>query len=491
VTQFLTIKEVEGTVAHDAADAGTKPVKIGGKANAALPSAVGEGDRVDASFDLQGQQRVTGTVAVSGVGGSVDVSDRAARDLGRVDIADPLPAGANIIGKVDVNAALPAGTNNIGKVDVATLPGDDADLDSGGGADNHSVVAIGLPKSGGHVVGGTSSDPIRTDPTGTTTQPVSVGNPVDVSDRSGRTLGNVVVSASLPTGSAVIGKVRLRNPGDTADLGDASSPVRTDPTGTTSQPVTGTLAVSSISGALPAGDNNIGNVDLASPLPAGDNNIGNVDLASPLPAGDNNIGNVDLASPIPAGDNNIGNVDLASPIPAGSNTIGKATALGDIAHDAVDSGNPIKVGAKAAGLGASPTAVAASDRTHLHATRHGIAYVIGGHPNVERLAAKYTSAQTNTVLRTVAAGKSFVVTGYSVFVDKACTVNVSALLEFDAATDVVIAEHPGVAAGSGFVEGGGSGILAIGGSGEDVLITVSVPSGGSIAVHVTGYEEDI
>jgi len=459
VTQFLTIKEVEGTVAHDAADAGTKPVKIGGKANAALPSAVGEGDRVDASFDLQGQQRVTGTVAVSGVGGSVDVSDRAARDLGRVDIADPLPAGANIIGKVDVNAALPAGTNNIGKVDVATLPGDDADLDSGGGADNHSVVAIGLPKSGGHVVGGTSSDPIRTDPTGTTTQPVSVGNPVDVSDRSGRTLGNVVVSASLPTGSAVIGKVRLRNPGDTADLGDASSPVRTDPTGTTSQPVTGTLAVSSISGALPAGDNNIGNVDLASPLPAGDNNIGNV--------------------------------DLASPIPAGSNTIGKATALGDIAHDAVDSGNPIKVGAKAAGLGASPTAVAASDRTHLHATRHGIAYVIGGHPNVERLAAKYTSAQTNTVLRTVAAGKSFVVTGYSVFVDKACTVNVSALLEFDAATDVVIAEHPGVAAGSGFVEGGGSGILAIGGSGEDVLITVSVPSGGSIAVHVTGYEEDI
>src|SRR3972149_6425079 len=48
-----------------------------------------------------------------------------------------------------------------------------ADLDSGAGTDNHSVTAIGLPAPGGHVVGGTSTDPLRTDPTGTTTQPVS------------------------------------------------------------------------------------------------------------------------------------------------------------------------------------------------------------------------------------------------------------------------------------------------------------------------------
>lgn len=37
------------------------------------------------------------------------------------------------------------------------------------------------------------------------------------------------------------GKVQLRNPGDTADLGDAANPVRTDPTGTTTQPVSGPL----------------------------------------------------------------------------------------------------------------------------------------------------------------------------------------------------------------------------------------------------------
>lgn len=78
-----------------------------------------------------------------------------------------------------------------------------------------------------------------------------------------------------------------------------------------------------VASALPTGDNNIGNVDIASALPAGDNNIGNVDIASALPAGNNNIGDVDIASALPAGDNNIGNVDLASPIPAGTNEVGK------------------------------------------------------------------------------------------------------------------------------------------------------------------------
>lgn len=56
---------------------------------------------------------------------------------------------------------------------TANLAGDDTDLDSGAGTDNHDVVAIGLPGAGGHVVGGTATDPLRTDPTGTTTQPVS------------------------------------------------------------------------------------------------------------------------------------------------------------------------------------------------------------------------------------------------------------------------------------------------------------------------------
>lgn len=49
------------------------------------------------------------------------------------------------------------------------------DLDTDiGGTDNANGVAVLLPASGGAVVGGTSTNPLRTDPTGTTTQPVSV-----------------------------------------------------------------------------------------------------------------------------------------------------------------------------------------------------------------------------------------------------------------------------------------------------------------------------
>lgn len=52
-----------------------------------------------------------------------------------------------------IDGSLPAGTNNIGDVDVLAVVGDNADLDSGAGVDNHALVAIGLPGAGGHVVG--------------------------------------------------------------------------------------------------------------------------------------------------------------------------------------------------------------------------------------------------------------------------------------------------------------------------------------------------
>lgn len=98
--------------------------------------------------------------------------------------------------------------------------------------------------------------------------------------------------------------------------------------------VTTVSAVTAISNALPAGTNNIGDVDILS-IAAGDNNIGNVDIASAIPAGDNNIGNVDIASAIPAGDNNIGNVDVVTlpALPAGTNNIGDVDILSIAAGD--------------------------------------------------------------------------------------------------------------------------------------------------------------
>ena len=95
-----------------------------------------------------------------------------------------------------------------------------------------------------------------------------------------------------------------------------------------------------ISGALPAGNNNIGDVDVAS-IAAGDNNIGNVDVVTlpALPAGTNNIGDVDVltlpagtvagSASLPAGTNNIGDVDVLTlpALPAGTNNIGDVDVL--------------------------------------------------------------------------------------------------------------------------------------------------------------------
>ena len=130
----------------------------------------------------------------------------------------------------------------------------------------------------------------------------------------------VDVVAALPAGSNTIGVVDLGST-DNAVLDDIASKAGSIKTAVEiiDNAISGSEMQVDVVASLPAGTNNIGDVDIAS-IAAGDNNIGNVDIASALPAGDNNIGNVDVLT-IAAGDNNIGNVDIAS-IAAGTNLIG-------------------------------------------------------------------------------------------------------------------------------------------------------------------------
>ncbi len=81
-------------------------------------------------------------------------------------------------------------------------------------------------------------------------------------------------------------------------------------------------------------------VELGVAIPAGTNNIGDVDIASALPAGNNNIGNVDIATAIPAGTNNIGDVDVASG-PTGTSAL---EMQGTAADGAAAVGDPIQAG---------------------------------------------------------------------------------------------------------------------------------------------------
>lgn len=175
-------------------------------------------------------------------------------------------------------------------------------------------------------------------------------------------------------------------------------------------------------------------------------------------------------------------------------------AAGNIAHDGADSGNPLKIGAKAIAHGANPTAVAAADRTDLYANRHGVQFVIGGHPNIKSATYITTGAQTDdNVLAAISTGTKYVLTRISITLDEATTVGVAVRLGFGTSTipalgasgadavDDIIVYHPGLIPGGGLNIGDGSGIIAVGADGAELRITCEAPTSGTLVVSVSYY----
>lgn len=174
-----------------------------------------------------------------------------------------------------------------------------------------------------------------------------------------------------------------------------------------------------------------------------------------------------------------------------------AQVVGSIAHDGIDSGNPVKIGAKAIAHGTNPTAVAAADRTDLYANRAGIPFVIAGHPNIVTAEYNWTTAKTDTAVVTVSAGTKIVVTRASVTCSNANTVSVGVRLGFATSTlsatsdgsnvSGIILSHPAIAAGSGVVEGAGAGMLGVGADDADLRITADAPTTGACRAIISYY----
>lgn len=169
-----------------------------------------------------------------------------------------------------------------------------------------------------------------------------------------------------------------------------------------------------------------------------------------------------------------------------------------VAHDAVDSGAPYKMGMRAIAHGTNPTAVAAADRTDWLASRAGIPWVIGGHPNVITRSATIDDgdgAQTDASLLTVAGGLKIVVTAISAIASASNSGAVAVRIGFAAATLTAASEAGAAgillegkfAAGGGNQKGNGSGIIGIGADGEDLRITCDDPVGGSLFVTFSYY----
>ena len=87
---------------------------------------------------------------------------------------------------------------------VVNITGDEADLDTGAGLDPHEVFAIGLPAAGGHVIGGTVTNPIRTDPTNDTETLVQQPVHDQLNLNSNLQVGDIDVS--------LLNKVPVQNP---------------------------------------------------------------------------------------------------------------------------------------------------------------------------------------------------------------------------------------------------------------------------------------
>jgi hypothetical protein len=92
---------------------------------------------------------------------------------------------------------------------------------------------------------------------------------------------------------------------------------------------------------------------------------------------------------------------------------GAASVNGDVAHDAADAGNPIKVGGKAAN--ALPTAVANNDRTNFLTDLFGRQLVGHVDPAMQVWkSANYTTQQTGAVIWDPTAGKKIAITHFTV-----------------------------------------------------------------------------
>lgn len=115
-----------------------------------------------------------------------------------------------------------------------------------------------------------------------------------------------------------------------------------------------------------------------------------------LGAGAANIGDVDILT-IAAGDNNIGNVDIV--------TMPNAVVAGDVAHDGIDSGNPVKIGGIA--RNANPPSVANADRVNAMLDLGGRLITRANNPRGLRIRNTITLTTTTETTLLAAAASTF------------------------------------------------------------------------------------
>lgn len=266
--------------------------------------------------DNGGSLTVDGTVAatqsgtwnITNVSGTVSLPTGAATET-TLSALNTKVTACNT-GAVTISAALPAGTNNIGDVGVVTLP--NVTLASQG---NPFTAAIPVSDNGGSItidgtVAATQSGTWNvTNVSGTISLPTGAATESTLASLNGKVTacdtGAVTISAALPAGNNNIGDV------DVATLPNVTLASQANPF-TSALPISdngGSVTVDGTVAATQSGTWNITNVSGTVSLPTGAAtettlaalntkvtacNTGAVTISAALPAGTNNIGDVDI-----------------------------------------------------------------------------------------------------------------------------------------------------------------------------------------------------
>jgi hypothetical protein len=255
---------------------------------------------------------------------------------------------------VDSLPSIPAGVQNIGDVDVLTVVGDNVDLDTDAGTDNHAGIAILLPGAGGHTVGGTAANPVNVAlasvPSHAVTNAGTFAVQATLAAETTKVIGTVNVSSGqtvgLAAGTQAIGKLAANSGVDIGDVDVTSLP------------------------AIPAGSNLIGKVSIdqatanANEVVVKSGTLTAVTgITNALPAGTNAIGKLAANSGV-----DIGDVDVTSVagMPTGANA---AQVQGTVAAGGAAAQNPVQIAAK--GISTLPAVVDTGDVVNLTADLQG------------------------------------------------------------------------------------------------------------------------
>jgi hypothetical protein len=183
-----------------------------------------------------------------------------------------------------------------------------------------------------------------------------------------------------------------------------------------------------------------------------------------------------------------------SPVVTGG-VAGLLAVAGNIAHDAADGGFPLKTGFRAINPDVS-VGIANGDRHDDFGTRTGSRIVLGSVLPIQMIEFVWTAAKTNATIISAGLLQYIHLSQVAVTCDNANSVAVGVRIGFSSTTlpatpgdggtaDGMVVTHPGIPAGSGIVQGTGAGLVAAGTADEDLLITASVPTGGSCRAFFT------